>query len=141
MTIEEFWKESRLHGEYDAWSFGENSDLLALLVRDGIKRATSSCFDLYEIEKEELPNTNTYSIILDSKNQPVCIIKNFKVSVIPFKDVTEDMAFAEGEGNRTLKYWKEQHEAFFKKELKEFNKEFSENMKIVFEEFEVVYRP
>ena len=35
MTAEEMWKESGLTGEYEAWSFGDDADVLAGLVKDG----------------------------------------------------------------------------------------------------------
>lgn len=40
-----------------------------------------------------------------------------------------------------LSYWKEIHRNYFTKVLKEFKLEFNDTMKIVFEEFEVVYKP
>ena len=46
MTAEEMWKKSGLTGEYEAWSFGDDADELARLVKEGIKTATCSalCF-------------------------------------------------------------------------------------------------
>ena len=67
MTPDELWKESGLTGEYEAWAFGESPDKLAALVKDGIKTATCSAYDLYEIENESLPKAGEYSIILNSR--------------------------------------------------------------------------
>ncbi|AXF57674.1 ASCH domain-containing protein [Salicibibacter kimchii] len=41
-------------------------------------------------------------------------------------EVTESFAFAEGEGDRSYQYWWEAHEKFFKNELNEIGREFSE---------------
>ena len=47
----------------------------------------------------------------------------------------------EGEGDRTLTYWREVHELFLRNELASVRREFDENTKVVCEEFEIVYQP
>lgn len=76
----------------------------------GQKTATSSAFDLYAVGNEPLPKENELSVILDSKENAICIIETTKVEVIPFKEVSEDHAYKEGEGDRRLTYWRELHE-------------------------------
>ena len=139
MTAEEMWNQSGLTGEYDAWSFGDDADKLARLVKAGIKTATCSAFCFYELEEENLPEAGAYSIILDSCDQAVCIIRTNKVYVALFNQVTAEHAFKEGEGDRSLEYWRKVHKRFFTEELKEVNLSFDEEMKLVCEEFEVVY--
>ena len=78
------------------------------------------------------------SIILDSNDEAVCIIKTTKVYVVPFNQVTEDHAAKEGEGDCSLEYWRKVHREFFTEELKEIEKEFEENMLVVCEEFVVL---
>ena len=53
--------------------------------------------------------------------------------------MTAEHAFKEGEGDRSLAYWREVHKRFFTEELKEADLEFDEDMKLVCEEFEAVY--
>ena len=113
MTAEELWNKSGLKGEYDAWAFGGNPDVLAELVKNGIKTATSSAFCMYESENEPLPQPGNYSIILDSADNAACIIRTTKVYVTPFDHVCEEHAFKEGEGNRSLEYWRKVHGKFF----------------------------
>ena len=67
MTAGELWKQSGLTGIYEVWAFGEAPDKLASLVKDGIKTATCSAYDLYEAEDESLPVVGEYSVILDSQ--------------------------------------------------------------------------
>ena len=55
MTAEDLWRRSGLTGIYEVWPFGEAPDKLASLVKDGIKTATCSAYDLYEAEDENLP--------------------------------------------------------------------------------------
>ena len=127
---------------YDSWAFGIEPDLLAHLVATGQKTATSSALPLYEIAGEPIPEVDDeYSIILDSKGNAVCIIKTTKVEIVPFNKITEMHAQKEGEGDKSLDYWKKVHQDFFTNEMKNAGLEFTPNMKVVFEEFEVVFKP
>ncbi len=139
MTPEELWRESGLTGTYQAWPFGEAPDKLAELVRQGIKTATCSAYDLYQAGNEPLPQAGDYSIILNSRNEAVCIIQTTRVYVTEFNQVSAEHAFKEGEGDRSLVYWREVHENFLTNELSSVHKAFDENTKVVCEEFEVVY--
>ena len=139
MTAKELWKRSSLTGTYEAWAFGEAPDELADLVVQGIKTATCSAYDLYRIDNEPLPEAGDYSIILNSREEAVCIIKTLKVYVTEFNKVSEEHAFKEGEGDRSLEYWRKVHESFLTKELASVQIPFDENTKVVCEEFEVVY--
>ena len=139
MTADELWKKSGLSGTYEAWPFSEAPDKLADLVLQKIKTATCSAYDLYQINHEPLPKAGDYSIILNSKEEAVCIIQTTKVYVAEFKDVSDEQAYKEGEGDRTLAYWRKVHESFLINELASVNKTFSQNTKVVCEEFEVVY--
>jgi uncharacterized protein YhfF len=138
---EEFIKTENIADcEYDAWAFGTDADLLADLVLSGKKTATASAFPLYETEGEPIPNEGEYSVILNSRGEAVCIIKNTRVTVVPFSDITPEHAYREGEGDRSLKFWREVHEKFFTECMKDAGLEFTEDMKVVCEEFEVVYK-
>ena len=139
MTAEEMWKKSGLSGEYDAWSFGDKADELAALIKNGIKTATCSAHIFYELENEGLPKPGNYNIILDSKDNAVCIIRTSKVYVTTFDSVTSEHAYKEGDGDRSLEHWRKVHKEFFTNELQEINRNFDEKMKVVCEEFEVIY--
>ena len=139
MTAQEMWKASGIEAEYEAWAFGDDPDTLAELVRTGVKTATASAYPFYELEGEELPKAGEYSVILNTKNEAVCIIRTTKVYVTPYREVTAKQAWKEGEGDRSLSYWRRVHEAFFRKELEAVGLTFTEDMGVVCEEFEVVY--
>lgn len=146
MTAQEMWeafvKEHNItETEYEAWAFGDDTDGLAELVKQGIKTGTSSAYPLYEIDGEPLPEASGYSVILNSKNEAVCIIENTKVYVVPFCEVSAEHAYKEGEGDRSLKYWRNVHEEFFTECMEEAGLTFDENMKVVCEEFKLVYVP
>ena len=106
MTAEELWKKSGFSGTYEAWPFGEAPDELADLVLKGIKTATCSAYELYQINNEPLPQVGDYSVILNSSEEAVCIIKTLKVYVTAFNQVSDEHAFKEGEGDRSLGYWR-----------------------------------
>jgi uncharacterized protein YhfF len=136
----EFWErtESEQPQSVSAWQFGGNPDHLAQLVIDGIKTATCSGHILYEIENERLPAAGDYSIVLNSKDLPLAIIETTDVKIMPMNEVPEDFAIAEGEGDRTYRYWKEVHVAFFTEALSQVGREFSEDMMLVCERFRLV---
>lgn len=151
MTAEEMWERCFGSGNdrcgsehsvepYEAWAFGSDPDKLAELVVRGVKTATSSAYALYEIDNEALPEAGEYSVILDSHDNAVCIIKTAKVYVTSFDRVSEAHAYKEGEGDRSLEYWREVHEKFFTDCLREAGLSFSPTMEVVCEEFEVIYK-
>ena len=140
MTPEKLWKRSGLSGTYEVWSFEEAPDELSELVLQGIKTATCSVYDLYRINNEKIPQEGDYSIILNSNKEAVCIIRTLKVYVTEFSQASEEHAFKEGEGDRSLEYWRKVHSNFVAKELASVNILFDEHSKVVCEEFEVVYR-
>lgn len=128
---------------YDVWAFGDSNEMadeLVELVMAGTKTATASCYLLYEMENEPLPLVGLYNVILDGKDEAVAIIKTVSVEVCPFDEVTEEQAYLEGEGDRTLKYWRNVHEAFFRRELEDKKREFHDKLLVVCERFELVYK-
>lgn len=128
---------------YDAWAFGDSKEMadeLAELVLEGKKKATSSNYTLYEIEKEELPYVGLHNVMLDGDGKAVAILETTSVEVVPFDEVTEEHAYLEGEGDRTLKYWRDVHEDFFKREFKEVDQEFDYQIPVVCEKLKLVYK-
>ena len=148
MRKEELWKayckkeNIDIDTPYEAWGFGGPSDKLTDLVLRGIKTATASLYDLYFVEGEEtpLPHPGDYSVILNAKDEAVCIIQTTKTAVVPFDEVSEEHACKEGEGDRSLAYWRMSHEEFFAEELRETDIEFNGQIRILCEEFKVVYK-
>ena len=145
MTAEQMWNlyiqknPEAAKCTYEAWSYGDAPDELAELTRKGIKSATASAYPLYELEGEPLPEVGGYNIILDSDEAAVCITRTERVFVVPFSDVTDVQAFREGEGDRSLEYWRAVHRRFFTEEMQSVGLLFSEDMGVVCEEFETVF--
>ena len=144
MTPQEMWNTYKkinpsIGDEIDAWAFGVDADFLADLVLKGEKTATASAYDLYALEGESLPQEGTFDVILDSQNQAVCIVEITRVSVESFNQVSAQHAYKEGEGDKSLTYWRQIHEDFFTDCLDEAGLTFTPESKIVLEEFRKVY--
>lgn len=113
----EYSTASATVGPYTAEAFAEElpevATQLALLVRDGPKRATASVLSHWEEEGEPLPIPGAHSVVLDGAGKAVCIIRTTSVETRPFGAVDEDFAFDEGEGDRTLAWWRQAHISYF----------------------------
>ena len=119
----------------DVFAFGntpEMADKLGALVAGGVKMATTSALEAYE-PGEPLPQTGELSVVLDGGERPLCVIETTEVRVAEV-----DAAFAsdEGEGDRSLAYWRAAHERFFSETLPG---PFDEKMPVVCERFRVVW--
>ena len=104
-----------IDGDYTAWGFGYRPEMateLGLLVRDGPKRATAS-LRRTTTAGEPMPAAGDCSVILDGDGAPLCVIRTTAVEVRRFGDVDEEFAWTEGEGDRSLAYWRDAHIEFF----------------------------
>ena len=128
---------------YEAWSFGntpEMADELGSLVVQGIKTATASLVWAYEHEGESYPQIGKLSIILDSEGNPLCIIETIEIEIKPFIAVDERQAYEEGEGDRTLNYWRKAHWDYFSNECESIERKPSEIMPVLCERFRLIYK-
>ncbi|WP_326909746.1 ASCH domain-containing protein [Sedimentibacter sp. MB31-C6] len=151
-SVEKMWtnyletlgeKPNNTNRTYESWYFCDNkqdADELAELVFNGTKKATASLYLYYSSENEELPKVGDLSIITNWEGEAKCIIRTSNIDIVPFKNVTEEFAATEGEGDKSLEYWKRCHKDYFSREIKELGKEFNEDILVVCEKFEVVYK-
>lgn len=117
----------------ELWHLGDNkrqANKLFKLVKEGKKTATSY---LFEGTFEEAQ----YSFLTNWDKSEMILLETINTNLVKFKDVTPAHAYKEGEGNRTLKYWKKQHKKFFDKQLKKQGKKFDEDILIITEEFKI----
>ncbi|MGI9584179.1 MAG: ASCH domain-containing protein [Acidimicrobiia bacterium] len=121
-AVDAFWNRfvsaTGIDGPYEAWAFGDDSrpelaTQLALLVRDGPKRATAGLAAEYQQDNEPPPQVGDMSVILDGSGTPVCVIRTTEVRTTRLGDVDEAFAWDEGEGDRSLAWWKDAHIRFF----------------------------
>jgi uncharacterized protein YhfF len=127
---------------YGTWSFGDSPDMadeLAQLVACGTKTATASLLWEYQAEGENLPQAGDVSMILDGRDAPVCLIQTVQVEIKPFDQVDAAFAFDEGEGDRSLDYWREGHWRFFSSACQRIGRTPSQGMPVVCERFRLLY--
>ncbi len=114
-----------------SFAFGdgpEPADKLLELVLKGLKTATCST--------EDEPNTSSPGerwIVLDGRGNPRCVIETTEVTYRRFGEVDAAFAHDEGEGDRSLAYWREAHRQYFGRQGK-----FSEDMMCMCERFRLV---
>lgn len=128
--------------EYEAEGWGDSpemADELGALIAAGTKIATCSALWEYEAEGEALPEVGTKTIVLDGRGEPLCIIETTEVEIRAYDEVDERFVYDEGEGNRSLEYWREAHWSFFSRTLPNIGKEPAPDMPLVCERFRVVY--
>ena len=103
-----------------AFAFGDSPALakeLAALVLAGHKRATASLPVQFEADGAPLPEAGDVSIVTLGDGTPVAIIETTEVRLVPFGAVDAAFAAAEGEGDRSLVWWRAAHTAFFGRTL------------------------
>ena len=148
--VSQFWNEfTSLPGNggkemKDFYHFCDNehdaNECFELAV-EGIKKATSTSLWWFEKNKEPLPNTGDFFVITDWDGTKMAVIQIIKVNLSPFNLISKKYALIEGEGDKSLDYWKTTHKAYYTREMKPFGDTFIEDMMIVCEEFRVVYWP
>jgi uncharacterized protein YhfF len=114
-----------------SFAFGDGPELadkLLDLVMKGAKTATCST--------EDEPNTSTPGerwIVLDGRGQARCVIETTEVTYRRYNEVGAAFAHDEGEGDRSVAYWRQAHRTYFGRQDK-----FSEDMMLMCERFRLV---
>ena len=127
---------------YESFYFADSEAVanhLAELVLSGVKRATAALVWGLEAEGKAPPRAGDLSIVTDWSGKPICVIETVSTEVAPFEEVTAEFAATEGEGDKTLEYWRKEHWAFFSRECGQIAREPSARMPILCEKFRVVY--
>jgi uncharacterized protein YhfF len=149
-NIAEFWRAFvKLHREdptprfFEAFHFDDNersADELAQLVLIGRKRASAGLVWSFEAAAIPLPRPGHLSVVTNWAERPVCIIETQRVDIVPFDEVSENFAAVEGEGDGSLRYWREAHWAYFGRECARIGRTPDHRMPVACERFEVVFR-
>ena len=134
ITEYDLQKENLLRKKIVRWKFCSDNEKLISLVLSGEKRATTSLYNEYIKNKEPLPKIGEKSIIQHDNNNDACLIEIEKVIITEFKNITDDLAFIEGEGDKSLEYYRNEHYKIFKK----IDSNFNDESKVVFEMFKVI---
>ncbi|OLC59342.1 MAG: hypothetical protein AUH76_14790 [Candidatus Rokubacteria bacterium 13_1_40CM_4_67_11] len=125
----------------DAFAFGDSPALaeqLAALVVAGQKRATASLPIQFEADGAPLPKAGDVSIVTLGDGTPVAIIETTDVRLVEFGAVDAAFAAAEGEGDRSLTWWRAAHTAYFGRLLARLGGELKDTSLVVCERFRLV---
>ncbi|GEM81561.1 ASCH domain-containing protein [Vibrio superstes] len=116
-----------------------NADLCTQLILSGEKRASCSMEYWYSHEGEVMPEVGHLQVVTNWQGEPICIIEISSVGICKYCDVTAEFAALEGEGDKSLAWWREAHWKFFSLECQELGIEPTQEMRLVLEHFKVVY--
>ena len=128
--------------DYEVVAFGDSPAMateLALLVRDGPKRATAGLARYFEDDGDPMPVAGDYVVVIDGAGDPVCVWRTTEVAVKPLIEVDDAFAYDEGEGDRTRDEWLRMHRDYFRREANRDGFEFHDQLATVFERFAVVW--
>lgn len=128
----------------DSWYFHNNKEdanRLTELTLNGKKQAGSSLYWFFEKYNVDLPKIGTKHIITDFDGKARAIIEIKSVDTIPFNQISKDYAELDmGTKIEPLKKWKKAHWDFFASVLEENGEKPSEEMLIVCERFETIWK-
>lgn len=127
--------------DYIVDSFGDSPELaeeLVALVLAGVKTATCSALWEWQAEGGALPTVGLKTIVLNGKGTPVCILETSEVTILAYEAVDASFAYDEGEGDRSLEYWRQAHWRYFSRTLPRIGKAPSLEMPLVCERFRVI---
>jgi len=127
----------------DSFYFCDNekdANECAELVLKGIKRATATSLWWFNKTHTPLPKVGSHHIITDWAGNAKAIIEIKKVTLTPYNKITPEFVEIEGEGDKSLAYWKKVHKDYYIREMESFHESFNEDMMIVCEYFETIYK-
>lgn len=126
---------------FPAMSIGgtpEQADEGAALILAGTKTATSSV--AWDYPDGRLPFAGALSVLLDGQGRPVGIVETLRVDTVRFADVTEAMARAYGEGERTLAWWRRAMGDWYREKAARDGQTFDADTPLLWETIAVVHR-
>ena len=100
----------RVDGYGDSESLSEG---LLALIRSGKKRAGTGLLRAYEAAGEPLPCLGDIEIVVNHQHEPALVTRLTSVEIMPYSQVGAEFAAIEGEGDRSLEYWRHAHWAYF----------------------------
>lgn len=107
-------------------------------VLNGSLCAEISPYDVIRYNDYAIPFVGDYNIIIDDKENAICVIKTNRVDMIPFIDIKEQMA--KKLGFDSIENFRERYKKILASELKEIKENYKDEAVCVIEEFEVVYK-
>lgn len=147
--IDEYWNnfiektgrssEDKCAGDLNFEAKGFVGDEMIALVLGSKKTAFFTSWATYAIDQEPLPVSGELYVVLDRANTPRCIIETESVNIIPFNEVTWNMAQLEGE-DENIEQWRERKQEYLEDEGAVLGFEFTPDIKLVYQTFKVIWR-
>ncbi|MFU8817143.1 MAG: ASCH domain-containing protein [Pseudomonadales bacterium] len=148
-NIATFWSEfavvtpedisGRFHEAFHFDDHEASANGLCRLVLAGRKRATAALLWAHEVDNRRLPEPGDLSVVTNWAGDPQCVIETRAVDVVPFEEVSAEFAAVEGEGDGSLRYWRDVHWDYFGRECERIGRLPDRRMPVVCERFEVIY--
>lgn len=115
------------------------ADELLALVLKGQKQATCELKRRFDSRNIPMPKAGDYWMITNGQGEPKSIIQTTQVDLCSVKDVDAKFAWDEGEGDRSLSYWKAEHDAYYHRQAKRDGFLYSDDIICVCERFKRVW--
>jgi uncharacterized protein YhfF len=116
----------------------ESANEGVVLILNGTKTLTSSPF--WDYPDGRIPFVGALGVLLDGLQTPRGIVETTQVEIMPFGAITEDMARAYGEGERTVEWWRRVMGAFYRASAARHNAILTDDTSHIWEWFTVVHR-
>lgn len=125
-----------------SYSFSDNqdeADELLELVLSGEKCATAPSVAELQLAGDPIPQPGDYAIVIDGSGIAKAVIRTRAVEIRRFGDVDEEFARIEGEGDRTLSWWRSAHQSYYARVLAGTDHVVNDELEVVCEQFDLVY--
>ncbi len=85
------------------------------------------------------PEPGQLWVLIDGTGDPLSVVRTTQVDVVAFGEVDAAFACYEGEGDRTLTWWRDAHMRYFGRQAAAEGFVFDEYSKVVLERFAVIW--
>src|SRR3954447_9102594 len=131
-------KEARYFIPFSIGSTPETADEGAMLILNGTKTLTSSPF--WDYPDGKFPFVGALAVLLDGSRRPRGVVETTRIEIMPFGAITEEMARAYGEGERTVEWWRRVMGAFYRASAARHSEVLTNDTRLIWEWFTVVHR-
>ena len=117
----------------------EDAQVCADLVVAGQKQATAASLAELEMAGYPVAEPGDLAIITDFSGLARAIVRTTSVEIRRFGDVDAQFAWDEGEGDRSLEWWRDAHLAYYQRVLAETDVPVDDDLMIACERFETIF--
>jgi uncharacterized protein YhfF len=115
-----------------------DADEGAAAILNGTKTLTSS--PLWEFADGRIPFVGALSVLLNGSRKPVAIVETMRIEIMPFNAISDELALAYGEGERSAVWWRKAMGDWYRHSASRHGTEFKEEAPIIWEWIKVAQR-